>query len=294
MWVDGYLKPFGCFETYNPFDHYQELYSSFYTLLNRVMNYRRALFYTEGRKVKREKYNRNINFAEEKKMLQDEYKRFAEQWGLLGLGFSRIFDISNEYVTKNGDHAQCGNPVYIYLKHEPDIFSFDTNEDYTHWISLLPDNLPEEGGVVDINSWKNDYFGLSRQDYCESLSSLAASYDVLRIWNDIAQEVAIDSGEKIEYKPFEFFSKGMTATDGGISWRFNSLIQAISIIHALNKSSKLEINWRICPMCRRIYEIGNRRKIYCSETCKNRATKRRQRIKGIENQPKMDTDNIEI
>jgi len=65
-----------------------------------------------------------------------------------------------------------------------------------------------------------------------------------------------------------------------VTWQFNSLIQAIQIIHILNKTSHLNNSWEICRECASMFSKRDKhQRKFCSETCRNTAKVRNYREK---------------
>jgi len=258
-------------------------------------------------KISRHNYYSKLKEYENKRNeIVKQYIEFANRWGLLGCGFNRIIDISHSSShnrhEKNIVHEQ-GKVKKLMLR-EADT-SFDLDLSLTHKIksgkyskykSILPDNLPVSGGAVPLSTWNKDYTGLDFRNYSESLNALVGCRELLSILYDINgtenNGFNIINGlnkmnGQISNKGLIYHPDGMELKDDKLTWSFNSLIQALSIIHILNKTGQLSkmfsyrmLQWNICRECKRMYDIKHNHQMkYCSSICRETAKKRNYRAK---------------
>lgn len=276
-WSGERIAAHGGFEEYNPFEFASEIYSDFYKLLERVTVYRDTLFYLQGYQLGKEKRNNAYSFVRLEQALSDfkaEYLSFATKWGLLGVGFSRVVWFARSVTKESGETVYSTDIQRLFLR---EVSPEQIKEKRVQWEIHSPDALPEPGGEILVSEWEKDYISLRSSSYSESYNSVIHSCDLLAIRDDNEDYCAgVDSH-------YRFFSMGMSADSDGISWKYNSLLQAISIIHALNKSALLHNAWRVCPICRELFEPDDSRQIYCKNgNCKDTAAHRRYRSKRKE------------
>jgi len=288
-WQRGSISSKGAFAEYDPFKTPRELYEDFYLLMRKVKNYR-EVFSALGisyAKKDRQRIKLKKDYEEINSELMKQYNEFANRWGLLGCGFSRIIDTSYSGSRNEVIHEQ-GKVKKLILR-EADI-SLDINLPKTNKIrslqlnrfeTLFPDNLPASGGAVPLSVWEKDYTSINFRGYSESINALTGCRELLSILEDV-NDLKCDN--ETSFNPnavgITLHPTAVVMKEETITWKFNSLIQAISIIHGLNKSGQLSKPWGICQECGSIFSIHNKHpKKYCGDTCRNTVHKRNHRSK---------------
>ena len=295
-WLGSRISTKGAFFEYDPFKTPADLYQDFLLLMQKVDAYRTAFSIVGEAEVRRNRHKIGIKKKvcdDAKSEMMKQYITFTDRWGMLGVGFSRIIDtahtghqskISGINGGSNGSYKrdiihELGKVKRLIL-HEADT-AFDLNLaernnkkelKYDRFNKIYPDSLPVSGGLVPLTVWEKDYISIDMRRYSESIDSLAGCRELLGIWSDINDP---DGDEEIKFHPAAVAVTGKT-----MAWQFNSLIQAIQIIHVLNKTSQLNNLWEICRECASMFSkrYKHQRK-FCSETCRNTAKVRNYREK---------------
>ena len=294
-WLRGSISPKGAFSEYEPFKTPVDLYRDFISLMRKVDTYRNTFLIigaANARKNKRDIGINRKNYETAKIEMMEQYITFADCWGLLGTGFSRIIDTAHT-VYLGRDIGGCYKRDIIHeqgkikrlILREADT-SFDLNLSdlnlpelnkekvlkFNRFYKIDPDSLPVSGGSIPLSVWEKDYISMDMRRYGESLDTLAGCRELQEIWNDINNP---DENREITFHP-----PAVTVSGKNMSWRFNSLIQAIQIIHVLNKTSQLTNSWEICRECLSMFSKKNRyQKKFCSDKCRNTAKMRNYRAK---------------
>jgi len=288
-WQGGFISSYGAFDEYDPFDTPRELYEEFYLLIRMIESYR-TMFSAIGTAYAKRIYKKSSlkkDCEDARNMMIAQYARFSGRWGMLGCGFSRIIDTSFTGCQRSLIHEQ-GRVKKLILRETDTVRDLNLPETikvkslrFNRFEKIIPDKLPISGGPVPLSVWEKDYFSTNLRSYKESVNALAGCRELLSILKDLNnlecnnELLAYPEGNEIVLYPI-----AMVMREGNLKWRFNSLIQAISIIHILNKSGYLSDSWGICHECRNMFSIENNyKKKYCCDTCRNTATKRNYREK---------------
>jgi len=298
-WQSGSISSKGAFSEYDPFKTPADLYRDFLLLMRKVDAYRTAfkiIGATDARRNMHEYGNKRKTYETTKAELMEQYITFADRWGLLGSGFSRLIDTSHTGYrnSSSGDGgSSSGNGVSyerkiiheqgktkrLILREADTEFDLDISElnktkvlKFNRFDTIYPDSLPVSGGSVPLSVWEKDYTSMDMRRYSEKLDALAGCRELLGIWNDINNP---GSNKEITIHPTT-----VAVTGKSIVWRFNSLIQAIQIIHVLNKVSQLTDSWEICNECVSMFRKNGRyHRKFCSDTCRNIAKIRNYRAR---------------
>jgi len=292
-WQSDRLSSKGAFSEYDPFKTPRELYEDFHSLMRKVEAYRTAFSTLGIAYAKRSKRSGYISrcFQDEKNGIMEQYAGFACRWGLLGCGFSRIIDVSNpECRTGNAGSAgsagngrdiihEQGNVKKLILREANASFDLILPAQgkakslrFDRFKAIYPDNLPTSGGSVPLSVWQKDYSSTNFRSYSESIHALTGCRELLSILKDVNHP---EINSKTTHHP-----AAVEMTDGITLWSFGSLIQAIAMIYALNKSGQLTNPWGICHECGRMFSLRNKHsRKYCSDTCNNRVKQRNFRAK---------------
>ena len=143
---------------------------------------------------------------------------------------------------------------------------------FNRFDTIYPDSFPVSGGSVPLSVWEKDHTSMDMRRCSEKLDALAGCRELLAIWNDINNP---GSNREITIHPTV-----VAVTGKSIVWRFNSLIQAVQIIHVLNKVSQLTDSWEICNECVSMFRKNGRyHRKFCSDTCRNIAKIRNYRAR---------------
>jgi len=277
----------GIISEYNPFESPEGLFNEFYQLMRKIEEYR-AVYMTIGTIYIQGKNNyrkTRTTFAQIKHKLDaikseiiELYIDFSGRWGMLGCGYSRMLDTSVYKTRREGIVHEQNKIKKVILREADTSFDIDipkmlnTRPKNNKYEILVPDGLPASGGMIPLSAWSKDYDSMNFLRYSESFDALTGCRELLNILNDInAQD---DENEVFLYPSV------LNINENNTTWRFNSLIQAISIIYMLNKSGKLSKTWGICCECKNIFRIYNNYNIkYCDSACYNAAKAKRYRSK---------------
>ena len=282
-WQRDRVTPNGALSEYDPLKTPREIYEDFYQLIKYVEIYRKYFEIFGHGLLKRMHLKRGINrknYEDSKSNLINQYTGFVNRWGLLGNGFSRIISTSRE-GERSGILFDSGKVKRLILREADTELDLDLPKLYklrplmqNVYESILPDRLPVSGGPVPLSLWERDYTHMSFCRYSESLNALAGCRELLLLLNDINDH---ENAEEIVLHP-----NSVSLEKSETKWRFNSLIQAIMIIHSLNKSRQLPNPWGICLECKELFDIkNNHQRRYCSDSCRDKIKKRNYRAKKI-------------
>jgi len=289
-WQSDSISSKGAFSVYDPFKTSTDLYRDFLLLMRKVDAYRTAFLSIGETKVRGYKNSgvKRKNYETAKTEVMEQYITFADRWGMLGIGFSRITDTAHTglqtgrrswngvYNERNIIHEQ-GKTKRLMLIEAETIFDINLSDQnktkplkFNRFDTIYPDSLPVSGGPVPLSVWEKNYSSMDMRRYSESLDALVGCRELLSIWNDINNPGS--------YSEITIHPPAVTMTEKNIVWRFNSLIQAIQIIHVLNKVSLLTDSWEICRECTNMFrKKGKYQKKFCSDTCRNTAKMRNYR-----------------
>jgi len=291
-WQSGSISSKGAFSEYDPFKTPADLYRDFLLLMRKVDSYRTAIMIIgapDARKNMHEYGNKRKAYETTKAELMEQYIIFADRWGLLGSGFSRIIDTAHTGCMNNRSGSNSiyerkiihehGKTKRLILREADTEFDLNLPElnktktlKFNRYDTIYPDSLPVSGSSIPLSVWEKDYSSMDMRWYSEKLDALAGCRELLGIWNDLNNP---GSNEEIIIHP-----TNVTATGKNIVWEFNSLIQAIQIIHALNKVSQLTDTWEICNECVSMFrKKGKYQRKFCSDTCRNTAKMRNYRVR---------------
>lgn len=284
------IKTSGIIEQYKPFNEYPQILSDLINFIRAPIdlhNHQSRALYMERASNKVEKETERLEAR-----LLDEYKKFVEKYGLLGLQHSRIIGTSR-VVTKDGEDyfyattqsltiAEGYTQLMRKMAAQKDgsnsirISDEREREDGAHYVDGA---LPEEGGTVTIEEWNRSCGGLRPPDYFETLDQLMSN---AMLWNIINHVESKDPN-----KTFAFSTPGVTVQNKNgkpsYSWRFNSLIQALSIMYAESISGNYDLMVRPCQKCGRSFTTKDANKKFCTTDCASAARQKRYRDKKINN-----------
>jgi len=289
-WLRGSILSKGAFSEYDPFKTTADLYQDFLFLMQKVDAYRNAFLVVGKVNARMSTNNRGIikkNYETAKTEMMEQYITFANRWGMLGSGFSRIIDAShtgyrsrsNGSIYKRDIIHEQGKVKRLTLREADTASDFNLSKlikkkalKFNRFNTIYPDSLPVSGCSVPLSVWEKDYGSMDMHKYSESLDSLAGCRELLGIWNDINNQ---DNDREITFHP-----TAVSVTGESMTWRWGSLIQAIQIIHVLNKTSQLIDSWEICRECISMFRKKDKylRK-FCSDKCRNTAKVRNYRAK---------------
>ena len=298
-WHSGSISSYGAFSEYDPFKTPVDLYRDFLLLMRKVDAYRKAFLIIGASDARRNMHEYGVkrkDFETFKAEMMEQYITFADRWGLLGIGFSRIIDTAhigcrsrgnNGSRSNNGSRGrnereiihEQGKVKRLMLNETETVFDLNLPElnkakalKFNRFKTINPDSLPVSGGAVPLSVWEKDYTSMDMRKYSEKYDALAGCRELLGIWSDI--KFPTDDGE------ITFHPTAVTVTGKSITWQFNSLIQAIQTIHMLNKVSQLTDSWEICRECISMFRLRDKyQRKFCSDTCRNTAKMRKYRAK---------------
>lgn len=264
------LTPIGKSAPYKPFENHIELLTDFFDFALLILSLYNEYILNDSMSRKRKVVDdKLINILQS---CMNSYRSFALKWGMFGIGFDRILSTSFDEVSSDGTISTGNTPTSYSLRNytiSDSFFSFNNFQQL-----FCGDGLPDEGSV-SFKDWINEYGGNTTASYSESVYQLLGCDTFMRLIDHILGNTKCKNEPYIinAYRTEIVKQK----SDWSFTWKFTSLIGAISILYANNLTNKSITRVCICPCCSTVFKAKNSAKIYCSANCKNTMAKRRQR-----------------